>query len=76
MRALQPFKSSVLLSLWIKQCGLQPSFGSAVFNRDLSILNPVKAVSKNRNLNSCRQMSWEKYEDDLGGSPVHQSVTF
>lgn len=68
MRAQQPLKSSILLSLWIKKCSIQPSFSSLVFNRDLSILNPFKAVSKNHNLNSCRQMSWEKYEDYLKGS--------
>ena len=68
MRALQPLKSSALLSVWIKKCSIQPSFGSLVFKRDLSILNPFKAVSKNHNLNSCRQTSWEKYEDYLKGS--------
>lgn len=67
-RDLQPLKSSALLSLWIKKCSIQPGFGSLVFNRDLSILNPFKAVSKNHNLNSCRQMSREKYEDYLKAS--------
>lgn len=49
------------------KCRIRPGFVSLVFNRDLSILNPFKAVSKTRNLNSRRQMSWEKYEEHLKG---------
>lgn len=69
MRAPWPLKYRALRSLRIKKCSIQPSYGRLVFNRDLSILNPFKAVSKNHNLNSCRQMSWAKYEDYLKGSP-------